>query len=276
VGLSLRDGYLAGTLPVAGTKAFKHTSSLIGASVSTINVMFEFFNSPNDLPIASGEMANVWGDLYIGGNIRGTSSLSTSGPIVGASLSVTGNVSSGGAVSANNLAASPAPNGTGANVTARTFTRTVRESPGYACGATTSCPCFGVGGSWETTYPPPNTLSFWAAVSGPRPGLVGGTTLHPGANTFRFYTSVAAELSGALPDVFFTFHPTRTANIGQVFQMAGRNSQTSPFGFPVQTYDVTIFVANEVTLDSDFVFFLEANQTAPETPHLACAYPASP
>ena len=91
---TLRDGYMAGTLGVTGRKAFKHTSSLIGASISTINVMFEFFDLPNDLPIISGELSNVWGDLYVGGNIRGTTSLSTNGAISGGSLAVSARRSS--------------------------------------------------------------------------------------------------------------------------------------------------------------------------------------
>jgi hypothetical protein len=261
VGLTLRDGYMVGTLGVTGMKAFKHTSGLVGASISTVNVQFEFFDEPNDVPIASGEMTNVWGDLYIGGNITGTNSLSTNGPISGGSLSVTGSVSSGGDISGANLTV-------GGDVTTLTVSPYVHESDGYACGGTAACPCSAATpGVWGgTTYPAPGSPSFWASI-------YRGTTLHPGANTFRYYTGHNITQNYVMPDVFFTFHPTQTANIGQVFQMSGTNTKDIPYGYWIQTYDVSIFVNEEVTLSSDFVFFLEANQTKSMSTPGSCLYP---
>jgi hypothetical protein len=271
VGLTFRDGYLAGTLEVPGQQAFKHTSAggVPGSAIVIMNVQSEAFDVPSDIPLTLGQLSNVGGDLYIGGRITGGISMTTDGPISGESLSVTGDVSSEGDISGHNLSLSPDIY-TRADVSARSFTPSLQAAGGggYECGARADCPCSApTPGLWGgTMYPPPPTQSFWASI-------YHGTTLYPGANTFRYYTGYAIAWDGVLPDVFFTFHPRHTGGINQVFQMSGTNTKDFPYGYWVQAYDVTIFVSEQVTLSSDFVFFLEANQTKDERPGPECLNP---
>ena len=283
VGLTFRDGYLGGTLGIPGQQAFKHTSAfgLAGAAIVIMNVQSEGFDVPSDVPLQLGQLSNIGGDLYIGGNITGGQGMTTPGPISGASLSVTGNVSSGGSlsvtgnvssggdISGHNLSLSPNIYAR-ADVSARSFTPSLQAAGGggYECGARADCPCSApTPGLWGgTMYPPPPTQSFWASI-------YHGTTLYPGANTFRYYTGYALAYDIVLPDVFFTFHPKHAGGINQVFQMSGTNTKDFPYGYWVQAYDVTIFVSEQVTLTSGFVFFLEANQTNDERPGPACPNP---
>lgn len=132
---------------------------------------------------------------------------------------------------------------------------------GYNCGSTAACPC------QPHTYPPPPSISFWASIPA-------GTALTAGGNTFTYYTFFAVE-QPLLADLYFTFHPTHIANIGQAFQVTGTNSLTSFYGADFQTYTVTLFVTNDITLTSDFIFFLEANTTSQSPVAASCFYPPS-
>jgi hypothetical protein len=258
-------------MEVHGHQAFTHTSAggVPGSAIVIMNVQSEAFDVPSDIPLTLGQLSNVGGDLYIGGRITGGISMTTDGPISGESLSVTGDVSSEGDISGHNLSLSPDIY-TRADVSARSFTPSLQAAGGggYECGARADCPCSApTPGLWGgTMYPPPPTQSFWASI-------YHGTTLYPGANTFRYYTGYAIAWDGVLPDVFFTFHPRHTGGINQVFQMSGTNTKDFPYGYWVQAYDVTIFVSEQVTLSSDFVFFLEANQTKDERPGPECLNP---
>lgn len=176
------------------------------------------------------------------------------------------------------------------------FTRIV--SPAAAtCGSTSSCPC-----------PPrasrPQTLSFWASI--PAGTCILGDAADAGVdagtcvNSFTYETFYGVDYCTPLADLSFNFHPTRTANIGQVFQLAGSLSVAiepsndvactaaglttscpsgggiyGQCGHPFQRYTITLLVPNTVTLTSDFVFFLEANTTTPSSTPGSCLYPPS-
>jgi hypothetical protein len=145
-------------------------------------------------------------------------------------------------------------------VSGKRFTQLVSAADGYNCGSTSACPCR------PGTYPPPPTLSFWASIPA-------GTALSAGSNEFTFYTFAFEEQTTPIADLYFTFHPTHTANIGQFFQLAGTNSVTTPYFSSFQTYTISLFVASAVTLTSDFVFLLEANTTSQSPIAGSCLYP---
>ena len=130
------------------------------------------------------------------------------------------------------------------------------------CGAHSSCPCR------PGTIAPPSSTSFWATIPA-------GTSLSASANTFTYYTYYDVNQTDPVPDLYFTFHPTHTANVNQFFQMTATNTVTTPMYYTSQweTYNVTLFLTSAVTLDTDFIFFLEANFTTPGATPGTCGHP---
>src|SRR5574341_192913 len=148
---------------------------------------------------------------------------------------------------------SPGPSETkmGGAITAPRFILGTKPASGYNCGATAACPCR------PSTYPPPDSLSFWASIPT-------GTHLVAGANAFSYYTTVSATVPDPLPDLFMSFHVTKDGGVGQYHQFAGHNVTTTPYGYTMQTYLVSLYIPAAVTLSSDMIFFLQASTSAPE------------
>jgi hypothetical protein len=226
VGLSLRDGYMSTSLAVPGKKAFKYTGGGL-PSIQLMNMQYESSNPGQ--PLGFGFDA--------GSDLRTTGGGATNLAVFGGTPIVLDG-----------------------EVTGQRFIPLLKRADGYYCGSKADCPCA------PGTYPPAQSLSFWARIPA-------GTPLQGGVNgDFVFYTTVGADnaynnptVPPVIADVYFSFHPRHIANINHVFQLTATNDVSCPYHYWLQTYRVRLTLpedAEPFTLTSDLVFYLEANTTA--------------
>jgi hypothetical protein len=229
-GLSLRDGYMTTTVSADKKKAFKYTGGG-RPTIQMMNIQYE----------ASAPPPNQAGFGFDGGSDLATSQLTQLAVFGGDALE---------------------PIVLDGDVTLRSVTEELfSANDGNGCGASSACPC-----GWPNDdYPPAHSLSFWARIA---PGV----TLNPGRNgPFVFYTAVGADgASGAHPstsvgdDLYFTTYPKDIANVTHMFQLTVKSQWTCPYGTWHETYSVYLTLPDgiqPITLDTDFVFFIEARMT---------------
>ncbi len=114
-------------------------------------------------------------------------------------------------------------------------------------------------------WPPPATLSFWAAIPA-------GTPVVAGANVFTFYTAQNIFL----PDLYLACHVNANGGLTAPFALSGSAATMTTFApYPDRwlTYTITIYVSKDQIADGqtsfvltqNLTFFLDVNQTTAKT-----------
>jgi len=139
------------------------------------------------------------------------------------------------------------------NVAVSLVHQLVGTGDGTGLGGRESSPCP------PQLHPPVRSASFWAMIPA-------GQHLTAGENVFSYYTTIGQssrpDVSITQPeDLYFTFNVTKNGGLRMPFQWSGRTRVLRLYHYDTITYDVSLYIAADITLSSDMVFFIQANPT---------------